>query len=211
MIASPKPPQALSLDRTAPPPRHDTRLIRAITLGDERALGELYDRYAPMLLAHVMRLLDDQADAESVLLETFNQAWLSATRFDPSRGAVAAWLLSMGRSRALDLLRARGRRTKLMPQSLDSTGAAATQIPDVDCDPARGAEHRERQAAVAAALRELPESQRAAIELAFFEGLSHGEIAERLAQPLGTIKTRIRLGMHKLRDALRVHGEEFAT
>ena len=202
---------ALSIDVAVPVERPDAMLIRDITQGDERALGELYDRYAPIILAHVMRLLDDQADAESVLLETFNQAWLSAHRFDPTRGAVAAWLLSMGRSRALDLLRARGRRGKIMGQSLDNADTGATQIPDTGNDPARGAEHRERQAAVAAALRELPESQRTAIELAFFEGLSHGEIAERLAQPLGTIKTRIRLGMLKLRDALRVHGEEFAT
>jgi len=202
---------AMSMDVAVPVERPDAMLIRDITQGDERALGELYDRYAPIILAHVMRLLDDQSDAESVLLETFNQAWLSAHRFDPTRGAVAAWLLSMGRSRALDLLRARGRRGKIMGQSLDNADTGATQIPDAGNDPARGAEHRERQAAVAAALRELPESQRTAIELAFFEGLSHGEIAERLAQPLGTIKTRIRLGMLKLRDALRVHGEEFAT
>jgi RNA polymerase sigma-70 factor, ECF subfamily len=200
-----------------PPPDDDAALVSAMRRRDERALAALYDRYAPVLLAHVARLLHDRGEAEGVLLETFMRAWERADQYDPARGSVLCWLLMMARTRALDALRASGRRERaagraaVQGEGPDVPLAGCGPAPHPACDPARGAEHGERAAAVAAALRTLSDVQRAAIELAFFEGLTHTEIAERLAVPLGTIKTRIRVGLQRLRDVLRPHGEEAPT
>ena len=195
------------------PPADDAALVAAMRRRDERALAALYDRYAPVLLAHVSRLLRDRAEAEGVLLETFMQAWERADRYDAARGSVVCWLLMMARTRALDALRASGRRERAAERAAADVpaDAEAETAADPAHDPARGAERGEQAVAVAAALRTLTDAQRAAIELAFFEGLSHTEIAERLAVPLGTIKTRIRAGLQRLRDVLRSHGEEAPT
>ena len=192
------------------PPPDDATLLAAMRCRDERALAALYDRYAPVLLAHVARLLRDRAEAEGVLLETFMQAWERADRYDPTRGSVACWLLMMARTRALDALRASGRRERAVERAAVEDPEVADVVSDPAHDPARGAERDDQAAAVAAALRTLTEPQRAAIELAFFEGLSHTEIADRLSVPLGTIKTRIRAGLQRLRDVLRPHAEEAA-
>lgn len=186
-------------------PQDDLALVTAIRQRDERALAALYDRYASVVLAHVTRLLRDRREAESVLLETFMQAWDRADRFDPTRGSALAWLLIIARTRALDLLRASGRRERAAARSVALEPELAADAPDPSSDPARGAEQREQAVAVAAALRTLSDPQRTAIELAFYEGLSHSEIADRLSVPLGTIKTRIRAGMQRLRDVLRPH------
>jgi RNA polymerase sigma-70 factor (ECF subfamily) len=193
------------------PPDDDAALVAAMRRRDERALAALYDRYAPVLLAHVARLLRDRAEAEGVLLETFMQAWERSDRYDPTRGSVACWLLMMARTRALDALRASGRRERAAGRAAVEDPEATTSESDPSLDPARGAERGDQAAAVAAALRTLSAPQRAAIELAFFEGLTHTEIAERLSVPLGTIKTRIRAGLQRLRDVLRPHGEEAPT
>jgi RNA polymerase sigma-70 factor (ECF subfamily) len=188
----------------------DRALIEGMTRGDERALATLYDRYSSAVLGLVMRIVPERADAESVLLEAFAQAWRDAYTFTAARGSVLSWLFTIARSRALDAARASGRRAKYTPLSVDDAPGEALTALDAHSDPSFGVESDEQQVAVAKALGTLPGPQRTAIELAFFEGLSHVEIAERLAEPLGTVKTRIRLGMIKLRELLRPYAGEMA-
>jgi RNA polymerase sigma-70 factor, ECF subfamily len=188
---------------SAPAPTGDGELIARAAGGDERAIAALYDRYGGVLYAVAYRIAGQRADAEEVVLEAFAQAWRDAPRFEAARGSVAAWLTMIARSRALDLVRARGRRDRI-------TAAAAAERPDASpamgdwrSDPAGTVDHAERQVRVRQALEALAPPQRQAIELAYYEGLSQSEIAKRLQEPLGTIKTRVRLGMQKLREALR--------
>jgi RNA polymerase sigma-70 factor, ECF subfamily len=145
----------------------------------------------------------EPADAEEVVVDVFGQAWRQAAAFDPRRGSVGAWLATIARSRALDMVRARGRRARAHERAaLLSDEGIATPVSALGPDPGRGAERSEARRLVGQALATLPEPQRVAIELAYFEGLSQSEIAERLAEPLGTIKTRMRTGMEKLRGLL---------
>jgi len=184
-------------------PATDTELLRRTAQGDEAALGTLYDKYAGALYGVAYRIAGERADAEEIVLDAFAQAWREAGRFQGERGSVIAWLTMICRSRALDLVRARGRRGRLVasahaqePEKSPAMGSG----PDADTlDP----EQLERNAVVRIALGELSAPQRQAVDLAYYQGLSHSEIAERLGEPLGTIKTRLRLGMQKLRDALR--------
>ena len=175
----------------------DQAALERMERGDERALAELYDRHARLVYSLALRILQDAGDAEDVVQEVFAQAWQQASRYDVRRGTVAAWLLVRARSRALDRLRARRTRPDLAGTPLraveiaDSADAADVQLVSA-----------EQVARVREALAGLPVSQRAALELAYYEGLSHAEIATRLDQPLGTIKTRIRLAMIKLRESL---------
>jgi RNA polymerase sigma-70 factor (ECF subfamily) len=186
-----------------PTPTGDTDLIARAAGGDERAMASLYDRYGHVLHAVAYRIVGQRADAEEVVLDTFAQAWREATRFEAARGSVAGWLTTIARSRALDLVRARSRRERI-------TATAAAERPDSSpamgawrADPSSGVDHAERRKQVQLALEALSPPQRRAIELAYFEGLSQSEIAELLEEPLGTIKTRVRLGMQKLRECLR--------
>jgi RNA polymerase sigma-70 factor (ECF subfamily) len=181
----------------------DGELIRRIAARDETAVGLLYDRYGQVLFAVAYRIVGQRSDAEEVVMEAFAQVWREAERFEAGRGSAAAWLTMIGRSRALDFVRSRQRRTRI-------TTAAAQDDPDTGpgmstwrSNPSEAVEHSERKKRVEEALGDLSAPQREAIELAFFEGLSQSEIAERLHEPLGTVKTRVRLGMQKLRDALR--------
>ncbi|MDZ4673994.1 MAG: sigma-70 family RNA polymerase sigma factor [Gemmatimonadota bacterium] len=180
----------------------DADLVQRMARGEDAALAGLYDRWASLVLATAMRLTRDQSDAEEIVVEAFAQAWKSADRFDASRGSVPAWLSTMARSRALDLVRARGRRSRLEEASVATVGAPRStgEGPSAPDAPVLT---RERQRAVAEALGALPDPQRQAIELAYFGGLSQSEIATQLGEPLGTIKTRVRLAMAKLRDTLR--------
>lgn len=185
----------------------DRALLDRIVRGDEAALGRLYDSYAPSLYALAYRIAGERSDAEEIVLDCFAQAWRDAQRFRAERGSVIAWLTTICRSRALDLVRARGRRTRLV-----SNAAAA----DPEEAPAMGqnpggegdVERAERRRIVANAVLELSSPQREAIELAYYAGLSHSEIAERLGEPLGTVKTRVRLAMEKLREVLRPYYKE---
>ena len=184
-------------------PAGDTDLIGRAADGDERAMAELYDRYGQVLYAVAYRIVGQRADAEEVVLDAFAQAWRDATRFETSRGSVAGWLTTIARSRALDLVRARTRRERI-------TATAAAERPDTPpgmggwrADPSAGVDLAERRRRVQLALEALSPPQRRAIELAYFEGLSQSEIAALLREPLGTIKTRVRLGMQKLRESLR--------
>jgi RNA polymerase sigma-70 factor (ECF subfamily) len=196
---------------TAPAPPADHDLIVRAAGGDERAIATLYDRYGGVLYAVAYRIVGQRADAEEVVVEAFAQAWRDAPRFEGSRGSVAGWLTMIARSRALDLVRARARRERI-------TASAAADRPDLPLamgrsrdDPSSSYDHAERRQQVETALETLSPLQRQAIELAYFEGLSQSEIAERLQEPLGTIKTRVRLGMQKLRDCLRPYYFERGT
>jgi RNA polymerase sigma-70 factor (ECF subfamily) len=186
---------------SADPSASDLSLVGAMARGEERAAALLYDRHGAVMYGLALRMVNEAADAEEVVLDAFAQAWREANRYDTVRGSVVGWLTTIVRSRALDAARARGRRFK----AVDAAGTAfdapssmgePTPLPD------RMVEESERAVAVTAALQALPQPQRLAIELAFFEGLTHPEVAERLREPLGTVKTRIRLGMLKLRDML---------
>jgi RNA polymerase sigma-70 factor (ECF subfamily) len=181
----------------------DAELIRRVAQGDEEALGRLYDRFGAVLYAVAYRVLNERADAEEVVMEAFAQAWREAARFDAGRGSVAAWLTMMARSRALDLIRSQSRRTRITDTAARDTPLAPPAMSTGFAPPGSSLEEGERRQAVSSALAALSPPQRVAIELAYYEGLSQSEIAERLREPLGTIKTRMRLGMQKLREALK--------
>lgn len=196
-------PFAPPVNATGTPLHDDQKLVQAMARSDERAAAQLYDKYSAAMFALALRIVGESADAEDVVLDAFTQAWNIAARYDGERGSVLGWLTTMTRTRALDLVRGRGRRTKAVDTASRSMGddpvAVAASAPSaVDV-----VELGERADAVTSAMAVLSASQRNAIELAFFEGLTHSEIAERLGEPLGTIKTRIRLAMQKLRDVLR--------
>lgn len=174
----------------------DNELLRAIARGDETALADCYDRYRLILFGLILRILHDRDEAEDCLQEVFLQVWRRARDFDESRGRAFTWLVTIARSRALDRLRASGSRLRL------ATEAARAPHEDVS-DAAREAVRSEEGAIVREALAELPEEQRHPLLLAYFEGLTQTEIAERLGDPLGTVKTRMRSGMIKLRELLR--------
>lgn len=175
----------------------DQAALARMALGEGDAVAELYDRHARPIYSLALRILGDATEAEDIVQEVFSQAWKQAARYSASRGAVGAWLLTLARSRAIDRLRAKRAR----PGEVSDERVAAQLVdagPPVDSLVLTS----EQVARVRAALDELPLLQRAAIELAYYEGLTHAEIADRLEQPLGTVKTRIRLAMLKLRDVL---------
>ena len=177
----------------------DLECLRRLASGDQASAAGLYDRHARPIYSLILRIVGDEGEAEDVLQDVFAQAFRQAARYDAARGPVAAWLLMMARSRSIDRLRAR--RARPEAQTADDERAMeemAGSLPDA----ASAMLGVEQARIVRQALRELPLLQRVAIELAFYEGLSQSEIAERLEQPLGTVKTRIRLGLLKLRDAL---------
>ncbi|MFL5517228.1 MAG: sigma-70 family RNA polymerase sigma factor [Gemmatimonadales bacterium] len=181
----------------------DPDLVARAAAGDERAMAGLYDRYGQVLYGVAYRIVGERADADEVVLEAFAQAWRDASKFEAARGSVAGWLTMITRSRALDLARARSRRDRITTAAAGARPDAPLAMGEVRPDPSAAMEHAERRQEVRQALEALSAPQRQAIELAYYEGLSQSEIAERLEEPLGTIKTRIRLGMQKLRDALR--------
>jgi RNA polymerase sigma-70 factor (ECF subfamily) len=170
-------------------------LIRRMAGGDRQAFADLYDRYAPLAFGLIRRILPQAAEAEEVLQEVFWQSWVDATGYDPRRGTPEAWLLNRARSRAIDRLRAIRRRGETFVAPLDETIARA---PDTGTsDPGmRAVDVRFAQSALAL----LPLRERQVIELAFYEGLTQSEIASRLGEPLGTIKTRTRTGLTRLRE-----------
>lgn len=181
------------------------RLLERMRRGDEAALGALYDLWSPRLHPLIMHVLGGAAeDAEEVLEETFWQAWRQADRYEGSRGRVGAWLATMARSRALDRARARRRAREEGGDELPRLAAEAADAPD----PLHDAAAAEERGMVRGALLRLPVEQREALELAYYGGLSQTEIAERTGQPLGTVKTRMRLAMKKLRDSLTLLRED---
>jgi len=177
--------------------RADQASLTRIAGGDQQALAELYDRHARLIFSLALRILQERADAEDVVQEVFAQVWTQASRYDPARGAVAAWMLMMARSRAIDRLRAKRARPETAAES-----NAAESVPDAAMRQDLDLLSAEQVAQVRRALEELPEAQRVALELAYYEGLTHSEIAVRLDEPLGTVKTRIRQAVIKLRESL---------
>jgi RNA polymerase sigma-70 factor (ECF subfamily) len=193
----------LSYSREVRSNAEDVALIRRMCDADETALGALYDRWVRSLYSLVFHLLRDADEAEDVVEETFWQAWQKASSYEPSRGAVSTWLLTIGRRRALDRLRSRGRRRE--EPMTQTKGFAEIASPGVD--PLEAVEGLERRSYVLAALDELPAEQREVLDLGYFQGLSQTEIAEATGQPLGTVKTRMRLAMQKLREPLAMFRE----
>jgi RNA polymerase sigma-70 factor (ECF subfamily) len=174
----------------------DQAAVSRMAAGDHDAVAELYDRHGRLLYTMALRITRDGGDAEDVVQDVFAQAWRQAGRFDAARGNVVAWLVTLTRTRAIDVLR----RRRARPPRHDSD-----EIPEAIDDAPRQddvIELSSRADSVRKALESLPFLQRMAVELAFYEGLTHSEIAARLEIPLGTIKTRVRQGLLKLRDQL---------
>lgn len=172
-------------------------LVGQIAQGDQGALARLYDNTNRLVYGLILRVLGDTGAAEEVLLDVYSQVWRQAAAYDLHRGSPLAWLTTIARSRAIDRLRA-GWQTQQRQESLD----VVTDRETAANSPEENTVLSERQHLVKQALAQLSAEQREVIELAYYSGLSHTEIAERLGQPLGTVKTRTRLGMIKLRDAL---------
>jgi len=178
----------------------DEQVLTAVGRGDAEAFGELYDRFAARALGLIMRIISRRDEAEDVLQEVFWSAWRSAERFDARLGGAAAWMLMLARSRAIDHLRRR--RDPAASASDDLATLAPVTIDTANTHDSEAAVH---------ALRQLPAEQREPISLAFYRGLTHAQIAQTLSLPLGTIKTRIRLGMERLRETLELQTHEVST
>lgn len=178
----------------------DLELLERIQRGDAAALDVLYARYAPPVYALVWKVLQNTEEAEDVALDVFWQIWRQAGRYDPSRGAPPAWIFTVARSRAIDRLRARHRRED-RTVSFDDPESNLDPL-DEEAAPDQIASFRQTRDAVREAMDSLSPVQREAVELAFFKGLTHVEIARKLRQPLGTVKTRIRQGLIRLRKKL---------
>jgi RNA polymerase sigma-70 factor (ECF subfamily) len=191
-------PQSLSTSAT------DAELLKRLALGEERALGDLYDRHSATAFSLARAIVRDVADAEEVVAETFAQMWRTAASFDPGRGSVAAWVTTIVRTRALDLIRAQRRRARVLDDAvLTAEDDAIAGVPSGGDTPDRDVERAEARELVRRSLADLPTAQRRVLELAYFGGMSQSEIAEFLKEPLGTVKTRMRAGLEKLRNALR--------
>jgi RNA polymerase sigma-70 factor (ECF subfamily) len=171
-------------------------LVERMAEQDQEALSLLYDRHRTIVYALALRILRDAAEAEEVLSDVFFQAWRGAGGFDPLRGSVTAWLVTLCRSRAIDRLRKRGRRDAALEEQARQAPAAPSRAD------AAAADWRMHRTRILSALGSLAPEQRSALELVYFDGLSHTEIAAKLREPLGTIKTRIRQGLLHLRERL---------
>ena len=171
---------------------NDFALLSAIRSGDEKAMGELYDRYSGIVYAVALRVLGDAGAAEDVLQEVFMQLWRNPGLFDSSRGSLAPWLSVITRNRAIDQIR------KRRPET-DVDDVVVSVEPDLVGE----AERAMAMTKVRTVLSGMPAAQRTALEMAYFEGLTHTEISEKTGEPLGTIKTRIRSGLLTLRKAFQ--------
>jgi RNA polymerase sigma-70 factor, ECF subfamily len=171
----------------------DARLMRALAKGDQSALAQIYDRYAPLLMALGQRVLQNRREAEDLLHDVFLEAWRCAKDYDPTRGTVRAWLSMRMRSRALDRVRAQGRARVVL--SSDPEGPDAVTHDD---DLGSGADHAKIRKAIAA----LPAEQRQVLELGYFHGLTSAEIATEAKIPIGTVKSRVARGLASLRSQI---------
>ena len=173
---------------------NDIELLKAIAAKDDAALGQLYDRYRLILFGVLMRILNNREEAEDVLQEVFLQVWRRAADFDENRGRPFTWLVTLARSRGIDRLRSLASRERVAV-------AGANERPEEVSDAAGDAIRSEQVGVVNSALAELPEDQRKPLVLAYFDGLTQSEIATKLDLPLGTVKTRMRTAMIKLRES----------
>ncbi|MBI4203134.1 MAG: sigma-70 family RNA polymerase sigma factor [Chloroflexi bacterium] len=182
----------------------EEELVALVKQGDQTALGELYDRRGKAVYGFALHLLRDQAKAEEVTQEVFINVWLKARTFDPGRGGFNTWLMTMAHHKAIDEMR-RSHRQRV---ALDQAGQdSLVKWNSSEESPIEGAEKAQDAEAVRQALEMLPPEQRSVVTLAYYQGLSQSEIAARLQQPLGTVKTRMRLALQKLRLALASYQE----
>jgi len=172
--------------------------VRRCASRDESALAALYDESSQLAYTIALRILQDEADAAEVVLDVYKQVWDTAARFDEQRGSAAAWIVILARSRAMDRRRFRAARMRTAIQVEELNNVISTAP-----SPERLAMASQNSRSVMRALAAVPLEQRQALELAFFAGLSHSEIAHRLGEPLGTVKTRIRLAVGRLRELLK--------
>jgi RNA polymerase sigma-70 factor (ECF subfamily) len=180
--------------------RHtDERLLSLIAQRQEPALAELYNRYNRLVFSLALAVVNDRATAEEITLDVFMRIWQKAATYRSDQAKVSTWLTHIARNHAIDMLR---RRSVRLDQYAVHWEDATFKQPSNEPDPQESAEITLRRERVQAALAQLPPDQRQALLLAFFNGLSHSQIAEALKQPLGTIKTRLRLAMQKLRESL---------
>jgi RNA polymerase sigma-70 factor, ECF subfamily len=168
----------------------DAMLVSAIRSGDEQAMAQLYERYSAIVYSVALRVLGDTAAAEDILQDVFMQLWRSSGMFDASRGSLSGWLAVMARNRAIDSLRKRRPETDI-----------SEVVVSIEPDLATSAGWSHALEKIRSALGKIPSPQRSALEMSFFEGLTHTEIAAKTGEPLGTIKTRIRTGLLALRKA----------
>ncbi|MEM8529231.1 MAG: sigma-70 family RNA polymerase sigma factor [Chloroflexota bacterium] len=182
----------------------DNALIEAISMGDSQALEVLYDRYGAVIYRMALRIVKNSELAEDVVQEVFWRVWRRSSSFEKDRGRVAQWLFGVAHNLCIDELR----RMRSRPVSVyeDVEHPLIQQLADDKIDIAETAWNSERRRVITDALSQLPESQRQAVEMAYFGGMSHQEIATKLDRPLGTIKTRVRLGLHKLKSLLSTRG-----
>ncbi len=180
-------------------PRNEVLLIQQITQREENALSILYDCYASILYNLAFRILGVREEAEEVILDVFVQVWQNPQKYQPERGSVDAWLFLLTRSRSLDRLRTRQRQTKAVHASTCQLYSA----PESSLTPEESLYIAERRERVSDALEQLPMEQRQALELAYFQGLTYSEIGAATGKTLGTVKTRLRLGLSKLRSLLQ--------
>ena len=181
--------------RPEPAQIEDVDLLKAIARQDETALAELYDRYRLILFGLLVRILNSREEAEDVLQEVFLQVWRRAADFDETRGRPFTWLVTLARSRGIDRLRNLAARERV---ALAGAREASEEVSDAMADAFRS----EQRGLVTSALDQLPDEQRRPLMLAYFEGLTQSEIASKLNAPLGTVKTRMRTGLSKLRELL---------
>lgn len=173
-------------------------LVERMAAGDQEALARLYDETSGVIHALALRILRAKEDAEEAVLDAYSKAWRLSGSFDASRGSVMTWLIMMTRSIAIDRIRSSATRA----ERTDSLDEPHHQAPSGGLDPEVQALFEQQRVRVQAALAKLPDEQRSVIELAFFGGYSHSELAEQLGVPLGTVKTRVRLGLARLRSHL---------
>jgi RNA polymerase sigma-70 factor, ECF subfamily len=183
----------------------DAVLMRLIAHSKTEALSVLYDRYARLVYGLALQATGEPASAEEVTQDTFLRAWENAATYQSEKGKVSTWLASIARNRSIDLMRRKQARRENTQVSLDEPPSFTLQGNE---NVENEVDLRSKQRAVRRALAQLPEDQRKALALAYFRGMTHEQIAESLGQPLGTVKTRIRLGMQKLRLCLQ---EEIAS
>jgi RNA polymerase sigma-70 factor (ECF subfamily) len=180
----------------APVPEQDwAAIVQSIAAGDQLALHELYERAHRIVFTLIMRITANRETAEELTIDVFHDVWRRASHYDPANGTVLGWIMNQARSRAIDRLRFESRKKR-------SHDGDAQLLAGVAADPRDALELHEQEELLRAALTALTPDERRAIETTFFAGLTHAEAAVRLNQPLGTIKTRIRSALHKLRQAL---------